>query len=58
MIGGSTSTSSKPIPQPTFDTDARKIWVKRVDYDIDGAIDAIEDNGLPRILGERLRLGK
>lgn len=41
-----------------FDTEERKIWVKRVDYDIEAAIQAIEDNGLPRILGERLRLGK
>ena len=41
-----------------FDTDERKIWVKRVDYDVDGAVAAIEKNNLPRILGERLRLGK
>lgn len=41
-----------------FDTEERRIWVKRVDYDIEAAIQAIEDNGLPRILGERLRLGK
>ena len=41
-----------------FDTEARKIWIKRVDYDIDAAVAAIEENGLPKILGERLRLGK
>lgn len=41
-----------------FDTDEEKIWIKRADYDIDAAIEAIERNGLPAILGERLRLGK
>jgi predicted phosphodiesterase len=41
-----------------YDTDEKKIWVKRVDYDIEGAITAIEKEGLPAILGERLRLGK
>jgi diadenosine tetraphosphatase ApaH/serine/threonine PP2A family protein phosphatase len=41
-----------------FDTEARRIWIKRVDYDVDAAVEAIEKNGLPRILGERLRLGK
>ena len=41
-----------------YDTEAQKIWVKRVPYDIDGAIAAIDENKLPRILGERLRLGK
>ena len=41
-----------------FDTEERKVWIKRVPYDVEGAIQAIEDNQLPRILGERLRLGK
>jgi diadenosine tetraphosphatase ApaH/serine/threonine PP2A family protein phosphatase len=41
-----------------FDTDERKVWIKRVAYDVDAAIRAIEQNKLPRILGERLRLGK
>ena len=41
-----------------LDTDEGRIWIKRVDYDIEGAIKAIEDNELPRILGERLRMGK
>ena len=41
-----------------FDTETRIISVKRVAYDIEGAIAAIEKNNLPRILGERLRLGK
>jgi len=41
-----------------FDTTERKVWIKRVTYDVDAAIRAIEQNRLPRILGERLRLGK
>lgn len=41
-----------------FDTDERKIWIKRVAYDVDAAVAAIDANRLPRILGERLRLGK
>ena len=41
-----------------MDTEERKVWVKRVPYDIEGAIKSIEENGLPKILGERLRLGK
>ena len=45
-------------PPAIFDTDEEKIWVKRVGYDIEGAIAAIEAQGLPAILGERLRLGK
>jgi diadenosine tetraphosphatase ApaH/serine/threonine PP2A family protein phosphatase len=41
-----------------FDTVERKVYIKRVPYDVDAAIRAIEKNRLPRILGERLRLGK
>jgi len=41
-----------------YDTEERKIWIKRVNYDVEAAIRAIEKNRLPRILGERLRLGK
>jgi predicted phosphodiesterase len=41
-----------------YDTDTGVIAVKRVPYDVEGAIAAIEKNKLPRILGERLRLGK
>ncbi len=41
-----------------YDTDEDKVWIKRVEYDIEGAIEAIERNGLPSVLGERLRLGK
>jgi len=41
-----------------YDTEEQKIWIKRVDYDIEGAIEAIAEHELPRILGERLRMGK
>jgi diadenosine tetraphosphatase ApaH/serine/threonine PP2A family protein phosphatase len=41
-----------------YDTEVQKVWVKRVPYDIEAAISAIDEAGLPRILGERLRLGK
>ena len=41
-----------------YDTEAGVVEVKRVPYDVEGAIRAIDDAGLPRILGERLRLGK
>ena len=41
-----------------FDTEEQKIWIKRVAYDIEAAIEAIDRQGLPAILGERLRLGK
>lgn len=41
-----------------FDTEERKVWIKRVPYDVEAAVAAIEKNNLPRILGERLRLGK
>ena len=41
-----------------LDTEERKIWIKRVAYDIDGAVAAIAKHNLPDILGERLRLGK
>jgi predicted phosphodiesterase len=41
-----------------LDTEERKIWIKRVEYDIDGAVAAIAKHALPDILGQRLRLGK
>jgi predicted phosphodiesterase len=41
-----------------LDTEAKKVWLKRVDYDVEAAVTAIEKHGLPSILGERLRLGK
>jgi predicted phosphodiesterase len=41
-----------------LDTEERKIWIKRIEYDIDAAVAAIAKHNLPDILGERLRLGK
>lgn len=41
-----------------FDSAERKIWIRRADYDVESAVRAIEQNHLPRILAERLRLGK
>ncbi len=41
-----------------YDTEKGVVQIKRVPYDIDGAVKAINDAGLPRVLGERLRLGK
>jgi diadenosine tetraphosphatase ApaH/serine/threonine PP2A family protein phosphatase len=41
-----------------YDTEAGVVTIRRVPYDVEAAIRAIEDNNLPRILGERLRLGK
>ena len=41
-----------------YDTGEQRIWIKRVPYDVDGAIQAIRANNLPPVLGERLRLGK
>jgi len=41
-----------------FDTEERRIWIKRAAYDVDAAAEAIAQRGLPSILGERLRLGK
>ena len=41
-----------------YDTDARKVWVKRVKYDIEKAAKKIVAAGLPPILAERLRYGR
>ncbi|MGH7820285.1 MAG: metallophosphoesterase family protein [Candidatus Binatia bacterium] len=41
-----------------YDSAERRIWIRRAVYDVDAAVRAIERNNLPRILGERLRLGK
>jgi len=41
-----------------YDTETGLVEIRRVPYDVEAAIAAIEDNALPRILGERLRLGK
>lgn len=41
-----------------YDDEARKICLRRVSYDIDGAVVAICDRGLPSVLGERLKIGR
>ena len=41
-----------------YDTDAQTVSIKRVPYDIEAAITAIDAAGLPQVLGDRLRLGK
>jgi predicted phosphodiesterase len=41
-----------------FDTDARKIWIHRVAYDVEVAALRIREAGLPDILGERLKVGR
>lgn len=41
-----------------YDDELDRIWIRRVCYDIEGAIAAIRSEGLPSLLGERLRLGR
>ncbi|MDP2940943.1 MAG: metallophosphoesterase family protein [Candidatus Omnitrophota bacterium] len=41
-----------------FDSAAKQIQIKRVDYDVDTARGKIIDNGLPKFFGERLLLGR
>ncbi len=41
-----------------YDDEAQKVWLYRVEYDIDTAIDKILQAGLPEILAERLRYGR
>lgn len=41
-----------------YDTDAREVTIKRVAYDVEGAVKSILAAGLPEILGERLRWGR
>ena len=58
---GSVGQPRDENPQAAYailDTDERTISIKRVDYDIDGAVAEIAKHNLPDILGERLRLGK
>ena len=40
-----------------FDTEEGKVWVKRIDYDIEAEAARIQSAGLPAVLYERLRLG-
>jgi predicted phosphodiesterase len=41
-----------------FDTEARKIWIRRIAYDVDAAAARIREAELPEILGERLKVGR
>ncbi len=41
-----------------YDDEAQKVWLHRVEYDIETAIDKIAHAGLPPILGDRLRFGR
>jgi len=41
-----------------YDTDQGKVWVKRIDYDIEKAGKKILAAGLPEILAERLKYGR
>lgn len=41
-----------------YDTEAQKVWLHRVEYDIETATEKIERAGLPSILAERLRYGR
>jgi diadenosine tetraphosphatase ApaH/serine/threonine PP2A family protein phosphatase len=41
-----------------YDDVTRVVRIRRVEYDVEAAIARIEDAGLPRFLGERLRIGR
>jgi len=41
-----------------YDDQIDKVWIHRIEYDIETAIDKIINAGLPEVLGERLRYGK
>jgi predicted phosphodiesterase len=41
-----------------YDTDLKKVFIRRMDYDIDKAAGKIIEAGLPEILGERLKYGR
>lgn len=41
-----------------YDTEKRKIWIRRIPYDIEGAGKKIRDAGLPEVLAERLKFGR
>ncbi len=41
-----------------FDTDARKVWIRRIAYDVEAAVARIQEADLPSILGERLKVGR
>jgi predicted phosphodiesterase len=41
-----------------YDTEARKVWIRRVAYDVEAAASRIREAELPEILGERLKVGR
>ena len=41
-----------------YDDEVGKVWIHRVEYDIETSIEKIIKAGLPEILGERLRFGR
>lgn len=41
-----------------YDSDEKKVWIRRAEYDVEAAAKKIEDAGLPEILGERLKYGR
>ncbi len=41
-----------------YDDAVGKVWIHRIEYDIDTAVNKIIHAGLPEVLGERLRYGK
>ena len=41
-----------------YDSESRTCRIRRIDYDIEGAARAVTDSGLPRMLAERLFLGR
>lgn len=41
-----------------YDDEVGKVWIRRVDYDIEASIEKIVKAGLPEVLGERLRYGR
>ena len=40
-----------------YDSDEERVWIKRVDYDIDLEANRIRNAGLPSMLADRLYLG-
>ena len=58
---GSVGQPRDENPQASFaiyDTDAQRVEIRRVDYNVDKAAQKIVDAGLPEILGERLKYGR
>ena len=41
-----------------YDTEKRKVSIRRVAYDVDAAAARIREAGLPEVLGERLKIGR